>query len=301
MRTLIPACLALAAGLACVPSTQASVLDTWNLMVFGNHQISSNVEGRVLVGGTLTGTGDIGTRLTPASSFLNTDVLLVGGSVSVGSIQLQAGNLRVAGSRTGNINFNGGGTQINDPSALATANAARTEVLGIAAFLAAQAPTTVVSLPQNQPAGVTIVAQPRQDGVAIVSIPASSLFSNSLVQSIDLNFNGATSVIFNITGAAVSINQANFVGTLADPASAARVLWNFTDATTINVQRQIVGAFIAPNASVTNTSTIIGTTAVNSLTQNGQVHIPLYTGYIPAPSALAALALGGIVASRRRR
>jgi len=285
-------------------AAQAGVLDTWNLLVFGNHQISSNVEGRVLVRGNLTGTGDVGTRLTPSGNFVGQDTLLVGGNINVGNIQLQAGNLRRTGTRTGNINFNGGGSDIVNASALATANSAHTEVIGISNFLASQTATNTVNIPGGQPAGLTINATPRPDGVAIISIPGG-IFSSGNVQSLNLNFNGATSVIFNVSGTSVNFTGANFVGQLANASNASRILWNFNAATTINVQRQLTGAFIAVNANVTNTSTIIGTTAVNNFTQNGQVHVPLYTGYIPAPGAVGLLGLAGLmvgpIGGRRRR
>lgn len=291
--------VAAVAACALGASAQAGFINDWNLMVFGDHQISSNVEGNVLVRGNLTGTGDIGTRLTPASSFLGQETLLVGGNVSVGNIQLQAGNLRHTGTFSGNVNFNGGGNRAVSASALATANAAYAEVTGISSFLSLQAPTSTVSIP-GSPTGVTFVAQPRPDGVAIINIPGA-LLSSGNVQSFNLNFNGATSVIFNVSGGAISISGGNFIGTLADPSTATRVLWNFHEAGSINVQRTFTGAFIAPNANVTNTSTIVGVTAVNNFTQNGQIHVPFYTGYIPAPGAMALLAMGGIVAGRRRR
>jgi choice-of-anchor A domain-containing protein len=278
---------------------QANILNTWNLMVFNNHQISSNVEGSVLVGGNLTGTGDVGTRLTPASNFLGQTTLLVGGNVNIGGIQLQAGNLRHGGTFSGNVNFNGGGNRAQSATAAATAQAARTQVLGISSFLASQSPTSTVNVP-GSPTAVVINAVPRGDGVAIVSLPGA-IFSSGNVQSFDLNFNGATSVIFNVSGTAVNITGGNFIGNLSNANNASRILWNFPSATSMQVQRQITGAFIAPGATVTNTSTIVGTTAVNNLTQNGQVHIPLYTGYIPAPGAVAVLGLAGLAAARRRR
>lgn len=290
---------AAAAAMGGASFAQANILNTWNLMVFNNHQISSNVEGSVLVGGNLTGTGDVGTRLTPASNFLGQTTLLVGGNVNVGNIQLQAGNLRHGGTFSGNVNFNGGGNRAQSVTAAATAQAARTQVLGISSFLASQSPTSIVNVP-GSPAPVLINAVPRGDGVAIVSLSAA-IFSSGNVQSFDLNFNGATSVIFNVSGTGVNITGGNFVGNLANANNASRILWNFSSATTMSVQRQITGAFIAPNATVTNTSTIVGATAVNNLTQNGQVHVPLYTGYIPAPGAVAVLGLAGLVAARRRR
>ncbi len=291
--------VAAVAACSLAASAQAGFINDWNLMVFGNHQISSNVEGKVMVRGTLTGTGDVGTRLTPASSYAGQTTLLVGGAVNVGNIQLQAGNLRHGGTFSGNVNFNGGGNRASSATALSTANAAYGEITGIASFLAGQSATDTISIPGSA-SPVNIVAHPRPDGVAIINIPGG-LLSSSNVQQLDINFNGATSVIFNVTGTNVSISGGNFVGAMADPANASRMLWNFHQASTISVQRMITGAFIAPNANVTNTSTIVGVTAVNNFTQNAQVHVPLYTGFIPAPGAMALLAMGGIVAARRRR
>lgn len=291
--------VAAVAACALAASAQAGFINDWNLMVFGDHQISSNVEGKVMVRGTVSGTGDIGTRLTPANTYLGQTTLLVGGNVNVGNIQLQAGNLRYGGTFSGNVNFNGGGNRAASATALATANAAYAEITGISTFLASQAPTSTVSIP-GSPQAITFVAQPRPDGVAIINIPGA-LLSSGNVQNFDINFNGATSVIFNVSGASINIAGGNFIGAMANDTNASRMLWNFHEATSISVQRTITGAFIAPNANVTNTSTIVGVTAVNNFTQNGQVHVPLYTGYIPTPASVALLAMGGIVAGRRRR
>ena len=53
---------------------------------------------------------------------------------------------------------------------------------------------------------------------------------------------------------------------------AANIIWNFGDATTVNITNQIYGYVLAPNATVYNVNDVIGGVICNVFIQNGEVH-----------------------------
>ena len=61
------------------------------------------------------------------------------------------------------------------------------------------------------------------------------------------------------------------------------------------------GAILAPLAHLTHEGVISGSVAVKSIDQRSEIHLPSFVGYIPSPGAAAALMMGGLIASRRRR
>jgi choice-of-anchor A domain-containing protein len=289
-----------------VNTAQANPLNTYNLLVFRTYSSSSSVEGRTAVGGNFTtNASDFGTRLLPAGQFTTTDTLIVGGNINGGNINLQAGDLRRGGTRTGNLNLNGGGSSVQqdrqDAGTAAFVTGLANQARAISTSLSGLMATNTVNIPQNQPGPVVLNAIANSQGVAVFNVDGVALLANSRVQSIDLNFNNASSVVINVTGSFIDVNSGNLVGNLANAANANRIIWNFADADFINVNRNWTGAILAPDATLTNTTVITGSVAVMDFAQKGQVHLPLYTGFVPSPNAAAALGLGALVAARRRR
>jgi choice-of-anchor A domain-containing protein len=286
-------------------AASAGVLSDWNLIVQNNLTSTSEVEGRAAVGGNLGGpASNYGIKLTPAANYVSTDVLLVGGNITATNVNMNAGRLRLGGSKgSANINFNGGGGPvIQDPTTASQVAGLFSQVTSISSFLGSLAPTNSVTFPGQQPAGVTFNAVPNGDGVAVFSISASQLFGNNKVQSMDLNLGAATSVIINVTGDSSSWDAGNFVGNFNSAYARSHVLWNFVNANTINWSsgRTLSGALLAPNAHLTFTGTMEGSVFVKSLDQRGEVHLPTYQGYVPAPGALGLLGLAGLAGRRRR-
>ncbi len=308
MSTLSRCALALCVGsMLSVASARANLLQDYNLIVFENATSTSNVHGRTLIGGNLSGSAsDYGIRLLPASNFGTTDVLTVGGNITTSNINMAAGDLRRGGTRSGNINFNGpGGNEIvaSPVSIAATVASVRSQLVSASALLSARAATNTVSFPSGQPAGVTFNCVPASDGAAIFTFAASSLFGNSNVQSIDINLNGATSVVMNVTGSTIGWSMGNFVNNFVNQNVYSRVIWNFEGATNINWLNggSLRGSLLAPNARLEFASVIEGSVAVRELDQRSEVHFPGYTGLIPSPGAAALMAMAGVVAGRRRR
>lgn len=282
----------------------ATPIDDYSLIVFGNGTSTSEVEGRALFGGNLGGpASNYGTHLTPASSYLGLEVLGVGGNLQTSNINMAAGNLHLGGTQSGNVNHNGGGHTVADPTVASRVNARRNVLENASAFLSGMSATNTVTLPGLQPAGVVFNAVPDSNGVAVFHVSGADLFGNNKVQQMDINLNGATSVIINVSGLSIGWNAGNFVGNFANDATRSIVLWNFYEAQTLNFMsgRRLDGALLAPDAHLAFNGLMAGSVAVKSLEQFGEVHLPTYTGFLPAPGAAAVLGLAGLCISRRRR
>lgn len=295
IRTVTALTIALAAG-----ASSASVISSYNQIVLGNLQTGQDTEGRLFVGGNLSGSAaQVGTHLAP-SSFVGVDVLQVGGNTTVNNLQVEAGNFRRSGGRTGSLNMNGGGTEIVDASVAASVGSFSADLFATSASLAGMAADSSVQIPSGQPGPMRFIATPGLDGVAVFSISAAALTS-SLVQQYELVTGGATSIVINVTGTSATFNTGNFVGNWQNAAVRATTIWNFSQATSLTIDRNFNGAILAPSAHLTNTTAIDGSVFVGSMTQNGEVHLPGYTGVVPAPGTALLAALGGLMMASRRR
>lgn len=295
------AAIAIVALAAVAGSAQAGIFNEWNLIVLQNLDISQEVEGRSFIGGSLTtGSSNYGTSLTPASSWLGVDVLSVAGNINGGNLQMNAGNLRLGGSRTGNVNFNGGGSQINDPSLPSQVGGFSSQMSSFSATLQALTSDSSLTLPSGQPGPARFNLNPGSDGIAVFNINGDNLFENGLVQQIELQ-GSASAIVINVSGTDINWAGGNMVGSWLTASVRANTIWNFYQATNLVFDRNFNGAVLAPNAHLRNTTAIDGSVFVKSMTANGEVHLPNYTGYIPTPGSIATLAIAGLVATRRRR
>lgn len=287
-----------------VPAS-AGILNDYNLISLGNLDSNSEVEGRAYVGGNIVGqdSSNYGTMLSPAAAFSNVDVLTVVGSISSGNpLQVQVGDLRLGGSQGRIVNFNGVGGNLNaDPGVVSTLAGVQAALTGASANMLTLTADSTASIPNGQPGPLVFNCTPGGDGLAVFNVSGAQVFSNNLVQQIELNLNGASAVVINVSGTNITFNQGNMVGAWNTLFARANVIWNFHEATNILFDRAMNGAVLAPLASVRNNTVIEGSTFVGSLLQRGEVHLPGYTGYVPTPGAAGLLGVAGLVAARRRR
>ena len=161
----------------------------------------------------------------------------------------------------------------------------------------------------------TFNAQPGADGVAVFNISAADL---NKINQIQFNANGADTVIVNVSGSAISLDD-NFLGGTQNLGE--HVIWNFPDAQTLSLTTAWGGSVLAPEAAATTSNYIQGSAVFGSLTQNGEMHVGTYDGTydgpgdtptttptdsgtstVPEPGLVGMLALGlGVLAFARRR
>lgn len=296
----------LAGVAACSMSASAGIINDYNLITLGNLDSNSEVEGRALIVGNIVGqdSSNYGTMLLPRASFSDIDVLTVVGNVSSGNpIQVDAGDFRHGGSVGRIVNTNGvGGQTFLDGGLGGLASSASSAMTSLSAHLLTLTADSSAAIPGPQPGPLVFNCNGGGDGVAVFSVVGSQVFSNNNVQQLELNVNGASAVVINVSGTNINFNQGNMVGNWNTLFARANVIWNFFEATNIVFDRAMNGAVLAPLANLRNNTVIEGSTFVGgTFTQRGEVHLPGYTGYVPAPGAAGLLGVAGLVAARRRR
>ncbi|EIJ47173.1 hypothetical protein GWL_14140 [Herbaspirillum sp. GW103] len=327
-----------AAQAATVSLTGAEALQQFNLVVLGDASSNSHVDGRAWIGGSLTG-GDYVQHVgsTPASSYAGLTVMgsasnvhvnglgsYIGGSftnstVNSGSSYIVGavsnsnlnGSAYVTGSTSG-TNFNGG--RPSTPSTLMQTNADAATSTNFGSTLGTLSNTlksavanSTVSITGNK---ATFTAVANSSGVAVFNLDNTTSASVFSAGEFSFAANGASTIIINSSVSSAVIG-ANFLGGQAQSLGSS-ILWNFYNATSLTINNQFGGSILATHASLTNNQNIEGGVFVNSLTQNGELHLQSFTGNlsavapVPEPEEYLLMVAGlivvvGVAALRRRR
>ncbi|BCI70609.1 PEP-CTERM putative exosortase interaction domain protein [Sphingomonas sp. S17] len=325
------------------PVVGIDALKEWNLIVLGDLTSSSEVEGRTFVGGNLSGNSSNYQIRTPAPSSYAVPGLTVVGDVLGGTKNLNNGSgALVGGSVQGGFNLNGGvqtvkvggtlsntninqnivqsGLSASDPGFVAGLNQQKTllasSMTDLSNSYAGLTATSSVSIAGNR---ATFNAVANANGVAVFNLNAADL---SRFGEIAFNRNGADTVIVNVTGSAVRLDD-NFLGDATGLGE--HVIWNFPTATSLELTAAWKGSVLAPKAAATTANYIEGSAVFGSLIQNGEFHLGTYIGAyaptspqvpvtpggssggsptpVPEPATMALMAggLALLVLARRRR
>ncbi len=296
---------------AASPLTGEQILQQFNAVIRGDFNSPSDVEGRTVVGGNLTGGATFYNQ--PGAAAPSTfRALTVYGNVTPGNpINVNNGGGATIGGTNGRIiNANGGGGV--STGAIGTLPGFQATfvdpLLALSESLAALAPNSLVPLTApGWPNNVPLTAS-AGSGLAVFNVTTAYLSS---LASFTVNLNGRGAVVFNVTGTSfmANANYNNAVSVARD------VIWNFVDATSITFNRQWGGTVLAPLAHVTNGTPIEGTLFANSYGGTGELHSQPFRGdlpdpevptvptvAVPEPSTLAILGAGvALMAGVRRR
>lgn len=323
-----------AAGIAFATSLDAQgVLQQFNVVTLGDATSTSHVDGRAYVGGDLSGGIFVQHPAdTPTSSYAG---LTVGGNASgvmvnnygaviegdLSNSTINSGSAVVFGTAS-NTNFNGSspsyaattgsGNNFNGGinSSLKTGTAAtaatstdfKSALTGLSGQLKNMASTgSTVKISGNKATFDAVVL----NGVAVFDLTSIDKLLFTMTE-FEFNLNGAKTVILNSDEKDITIG-ANF---LADSAKAlaATTIWNLYDATKVTINNQFGGNVLAPLADFTNNQNIEGGVYVDTLHQNGEIHLQPFKGDVPStpvpePSTMLLLGLGltGLALVRSRR
>ncbi|QIG80635.1 choice-of-anchor A family protein [Stakelama tenebrarum] len=283
--------------------TGLDALRNWNLMVLGDLTSSSEVEGRTYVTGNLNGNSSNYQIRTPSDATVSgLPGLTVVGDVTGGAKNLNNGSGAVIGGNVDSgFNLNGAPQTVKVGGTISNTNVnSNTVNSGLAASdpafmsdLQLQASVLDSSLHDlsHDLAGLdanstatfsgnrgTFDATPGADGVAVFSIDAADLDS---IGEIQFNTNGADTVVVNVAGADINLND-NFLGGTSGLGE--NVIWNFSEAETLDLSTAWGGSVLAPDADAHTRNYVEGSAVFGNLVQDGEFHLGTYAGGYNPPS-----------------
>jgi len=253
----------LAPGQAGAAILDGDLLTGFNAIV-GNFSSSSDTEGAVIIGGTLSGgSTTFDTRnVHPSGTVSGFGDVNVYGATSGGPYNVN--NLKVkVGTPQGGATFSGGSVSYN-----ASFPAGYSTVAGQLTSLSTSLSTLKTTAGSSLSNSVFTAAP--VNGVAVLDITGAQL---EAIGNPTFKLNGAQLLIINVSGTSYStVSGQNF----NDAGIGSKILWNFHDASTVNFGVEFGGTVLAPDAHVTNSSPIDDTLFAASFTGNGELHdVPL--------------------------
>ncbi len=272
--------------------TADEILDQFNAVVTDNFSTNSDVEGRLVAGNI---------NNSQSSTFYNSPNPLSAPSSfrGVNALTIQScpncnvnhgGGVNFVTSNSGTFNLNGGGTVAQNNPAFAM-NEFTTPLNGLQTSLAGRTANSTVSSPNSNSLVFDVTPV---DGVAVFDISGAAL-AGGPGDNYNITFSNETSastIVINVTGSFTEGGGENFNG---DTYLNEHVIWNFEDATGVNVKGWH-GAVLAADATVTNTSAMEGFLYAENFTGQGELHdFPFQgtlPGTVPEPSTWAMMAIG---------
>jgi len=254
------------------------LLGIYSVVTEGNVDAAVDIEGRSLIGGSLVGnSATFGSRLNGQQG---TDFITVAGNITGGPKNINnGGNVRFGGTVSTNLNLNGGGSRINDPTVSAAEEISLLRDLSVDLSNAPANSVAQIPSPSGQNGPVRFIASPDESGVAVFDIEDGDLLlSNDRVQQIEMQLNGADAVIINVGGSNIRFDRGNIVGSFSNDSVSRKVIWNFHEATNVFFERAVEGTVLAPNAFVENRTNIDGSVIATSLRARGPIRLQTFNG-----------------------
>jgi choice-of-anchor A domain-containing protein len=238
----------------------SDLLTDFNAIV-GNFSSTSDTEGAVIIGGTLSGNSTTFDThaVHPSGTVSGYGDVNVYGTTSGGPYNVNNLSVKVATAKASAM-FSGGSVSYN--STLPFPYAGISGQLDKLSTTLSTLKTTAGSSLSNS----MFTAAP-VGGVAVLDLTGAQL---QAIGNPTFHLNGAQLLIINVNAASyTTVSGQNF----NDSALASKILWNFYDASSVNFGVEFGGTVLAPGAHVTNSSPIDGTLFASSFTGNGELHV----------------------------
>lgn len=312
--------------------TGIAALKEWNLVSFNNFQSYNHVDGRVFVGGTFTAGGNftVQNNNIPTTTYGTPALTVVGNAALNGSVNA-GGGISIGGNASGSFNNNGnnvvtyGGT--NNASANNTtftsggssftntlqsqSNDIKASLTSLSSNLQALSTTSNVSFNASDSNNQKLIVS--GTGLAVFNMTEAQFEgigqNSQLLVTVP---NGATLVV-NVAGTDIDL-----AGKINRFTNDSNVIWNFYQATTVDIAQQFSGSVLGVFADITvgNAGNIDGSIVGNNVKQNanGEIHNNYFQGDLssigsgsgtpstaPEPSTWAMLILGfGLIGAMMR-
>ena len=265
-----------------------TLLSQWSVVTVGNLQAVNDIQGSAYVGGNVTVPGAFNVATGSSSLSKSTVSFAVAGNIqSGGNLQVDGGSVVAGGTINRTINLNSGGIfKPNDPAGL-PASPVRA-IASASQYWSTLSANSSVSVAANGQLDFNCQAG---SSLAVFNLSARQMFGSGY-QGFALNPAAATGdILINLEGANVNWNSGSFFSQFNTQNWNGRVLFNFYDATAVNLSGLLGGYVVAPKANVTAQNNIDGGIMAGNLTVEGEVDLPgsgisAWSGGLPsAPTA----------------
>jgi choice-of-anchor A domain-containing protein len=256
----------------------------YNLVTMQSLNISSSIQGRTFVGGDLVSTlsGTFGAAGAPSSQVSlevagtvngNGDSITVNGNVFVSTVL--------------NVVVDGSPTTVNGKTVLARNGVVKTDAsLGsrstkIQVDLQSLA-TKIGALPSTglctaDATTETLVCRTRAGRAAVFEVTAAMLNDSQLKKFSVVNDGNVDFVMINVRGSSPIqwASTKSMTGTwLTSTQGQARTIWNFVDATTVNIEGPFMGGVLATSAEIKAKAEIFGAVAAKHFRSTADISLP---------------------------
>lgn len=304
-KLLLPLAITLGLMSSHVQATAPSVntkahVGTYNLILQGDLNTNSDIEGRAFIGGSVNMSGsilEVGTHL-PISP--NVDAVTIVGDVDAQIVRTFNNNNIVYGGNPNSTIFEGGSaTQVAQATLQSNFDAIWAQATYDSAFFKSLSKTGDVVLSQQGKKGT--FQNDNTLALNVFNIDSTTFLTNQN-GVFDLLTTPTAPIVINVSGA-VDINlTAGPQGNFANFNAGKNVLWNFYDATSIDFNGgSWFGSVLAPKADINlGGGNLNGGLVAKSLDAQSELHNALYT-YMPpteppsevsAPASALIMALG---------
>jgi choice-of-anchor A domain-containing protein len=312
MRLTVLKNLLIVGAMSASAAANASALTDYNIILSGDFNVSGgsgHIEGKTFIGGNIVN-GSIYAQYVDASRLTTEDTVKVVGNFNVNNgTHVESGYVAFGGT-TNAAGYNGlcnssvpgmSGTgclkHVTDGSLVVEKTSLFAELAADSAFysgLSSSVGASVTGDMNNKTLKYTGAAT----DLAVFNLTMTDLSGPNWA----VDFGSAVNVLINVTGTEFN---AGTTKTNGFSNSVNNVLWNFSDATTLNFGDSWYGSILALNATIFTGSNLNGAIAAKSYVGNGEIHNGSW-GYtitqVPEPSALMLTMLGlGFVALIRIR
>lgn len=274
-----------------------------NAFIFGNATTGGgHSDGSMVVNGNWSGNyyevRQHGDTPLPTTPFASNTALYIGGDNNVSNyIRTLSGDAYIAGDKQPIQNNGGGHTYSPAPGFDLAPTIANLKKLSSDLSHLSSATLTI-----NDPNNVKVNVGNIAGNLKVYTIAGNLLGGGKTLDF--LNSTSNDTIVINVTGTSVNWGwSTNY--------DASRIIWNFADATSINIgDREFRGTILAPKATVTQSQNINGTLIAQNWVTNGSPELHSYTfkGKIPlvsAPEPAGVMTMGGFLGlalfSRRRQ